>query len=820
MEEQSANVSKDCGADKAETRPNGGDSTHAESNGPSTHSDGDNLTSFRDPNSPAPHSHHSVTSSHKDARGEDATTILSLAATTLDYKPPPWAIVPSIEDHYGLDIIKNGTLVQSIDFAQRKVSSFLVIGRLPCCDIQLDHPSISRYHCILQYGDDLTGHTGRGWHMYDLGSTHGTKLNKQHVPSKRYVRIRVGHVMQFGGSTRIMVLTGPSTDVEKEWEYSPTEMRKLKESQKLEEKLRKEAEKEMLAEKSNDDEGGISWGMEYDEEQAYAQATEGDFDEDREAAYRDDPLKALSHFFDREGFDMNFTFSESGMGHTHKWTCYIELPVDTAAGQSLSASATCSGSKKEAQTMCALNACRTLDMHGVLYRSRNEARKKAKTLAENDFYDSDEDTFFDRTGQIEKSRESRRKRAMEARGESSEVKETYGSLLKKITMSNEEMEQIKRRLEILSGKEEDTKADEGDDELDAFCRHLEKTQSSTDNIETKAEKSHLRQRLVELKHEVERMEKLAKIAKPVALPALKVSTSNTESEHDVKRAAGTISSATMNKLMMMRRSKAAASREKEREREVGMQLPPSSIKEAPFVAEVEEEDEPVPTSSTEVMKPSESKPQPSKLEPEASSDKSQRSEFSPKTSGLDQQISAQIPQPSNCKLQASGVELEAASQKPQSSQRSRLSTDEAVKEVDEMVNSVDEKVMQQKEDTDDQDVPEGCQDGQPLNSAELEVDEMVNSVDEKVMQQKEDTDDQDVPEGCQDGQPLNSAELVVKRRRIRTRAERTSTKASVQAGEYGEGCANRDEEYATWMPPDDQLGDGTTALNAKFAGRY
>ncbi|VDM40481.1 unnamed protein product [Toxocara canis] len=688
----------------------------------------------------------------KDARGEDATTILSLAATTLDYKPPPWAIVPSIEDHYGLDIIKNGTLVQSIDFAQRKVSSFLVIGRLPCCDIQLDHPSISRYHCILQYGDDLTGHTGRGWHMYDLGSTHGTKLNKQHVPSKRYVRIRVGHVMQFGGSTRIMVLTGPSTDVEKEWEYSPTEMRKLKESQKLEEKLRKEAEKEMLAEKSNDDEGGISWGMEYDEEQAYAQATEGDFDEDREAAYRDDPLKALSHFFDREGFDMNFTFSESGMGHTHKWTCYIEFAFTSSP----------------------------VYMHGVLYRSRNEARKKAKTLAENDFYDSDEDTFFDRTGQIEKSRESRRKRAMEARGESSEVKETYGSLLKKITMSNEEMEQIKRRLEILSGKEEDTKADEGDDELDAFCRHLEKTQSSTDNIETKAEKSHLRQRLVELKHEVERMEKLAKIAKPVALPALKVSTSNTESEHDVKRAAGTISSATMNKLMMMRRSKAAASREKEREREVGMQLPPSSIKEAPFVAEVEEEDEPVPTSSTEVMKPSESKPQPSKLEPEASSDKSQRSEFSPKTSGLDQQISAQIPQPSNCKLQASGVELEAASQKPQSSQRSRLSTDEAVKEVDEMVNSVDEKVMQQKEDT----------------------------------------DDQDVPEGCQDGQPLNSAELVVKRRRIRTRAERTSTKASVQAGEYGEGCANRDEEYATWMPPDDQLGDGTTALNAKFAGRY
>lgn len=51
-------------------------------------------------------------------------------------------------------------------------------------------------------------------------------------------------------------------------------------------------------------------------------------------------------------------------------------------------------------------------MHGVLFRSSNEARKKAKNLAENDYYDSDEDTFFDRTGQIEKNREKRRLRAL------------------------------------------------------------------------------------------------------------------------------------------------------------------------------------------------------------------------------------------------------------------------------------------------------------------------------------------------------------------------------------------------------------------------
>ena len=47
--------------------------------------------------------------------------------------------------------------------------------------------------------------------------------------------------------------------------------------------------------------------------------------EDHEAFYREDPKKALAKFFDREGFDMDFTYSESGVNtHNHKWTCSIE----------------------------------------------------------------------------------------------------------------------------------------------------------------------------------------------------------------------------------------------------------------------------------------------------------------------------------------------------------------------------------------------------------------------------------------------------------------------------------------------------------------
>lgn len=53
-----------------------------------------------------------------------------------------------------------------------------------------------------------------------------------------------------------------------------------------------------------------------------------------------------------------------------------------------------------------------------------ESRKrKAKNWEENDFYDSDEDTFLDRTGTIEKKREKRMKAKVP------EKAETYESLV-------------------------------------------------------------------------------------------------------------------------------------------------------------------------------------------------------------------------------------------------------------------------------------------------------------------------------------------------------------------------------------------------------
>lgn len=61
--------------------------------------------------------------------------------------------------------------------------------------------------------------------------------------------------------------------------------------------------------------------------------------------------------------------------------------------------------KRDAQIQCALMACERLEAAGLLRDVLT--RSKRKTYAENDYYDSDEDTFLDRTGQIEEQRKKR-----------------------------------------------------------------------------------------------------------------------------------------------------------------------------------------------------------------------------------------------------------------------------------------------------------------------------------------------------------------------------------------------------------------------------
>lgn len=123
----------------------------------------------------------------------------------LPYTEPPWGSVPGVT--YSFELLKNGAILDTVPLSQR---SYFVVGRLPVCDVSLEHPSISRYHAVIQYrgrgGQEEVVGEERGFYVFDLGSTHGTFVNKSKIPPKTYIRLRVGHVLKFGGSTRLFIL--------------------------------------------------------------------------------------------------------------------------------------------------------------------------------------------------------------------------------------------------------------------------------------------------------------------------------------------------------------------------------------------------------------------------------------------------------------------------------------------------------------------------------------------------------------------------------------------------------------------------------------
>merc|ERR1712228_431535 len=74
---------------------------------------------------------------------------------------------------------------------------FVLFGRnASMSDIKLEHPSISRRHA-------MGGHGSSGnLYVMDLGSSHGTFVNKQRLQKKKREVVRDGYVVKFGASTR------------------------------------------------------------------------------------------------------------------------------------------------------------------------------------------------------------------------------------------------------------------------------------------------------------------------------------------------------------------------------------------------------------------------------------------------------------------------------------------------------------------------------------------------------------------------------------------------------------------------------------------
>ncbi|KAG8431481.1 hypothetical protein GDO86_018577, partial [Hymenochirus boettgeri] len=437
----------------------------------------------------------------------------------IPYKEPPWSGRP--EAPYSLEILKGGSILSIKSLVD---ANWTVFGRLPTCHLSLEHPSVSRYHAVLQYR--LVQGSGPeekpGFYIYDLGSTHGTFLNKQQIQPKTYCRVRVGHVLKFGGSTRLFILQGPEDDQEEESELTVTQ---IKEARRQRESLQRrmmgdddsdeednlEDGKKTPEHKASIEDTGCMWGMGEDalEEENEENPIAVEFQEEREALYLKNPKKALQGFFDREGEELEYEYEERSPG---VWLCKVKLPIDDSSGKQLVAEVVHSGKKKEAVIVCFLEACRMLDMRGLL---RQEAAK-SQNWEDEDYYDSDDDTFLDRTGVVEKKRLDRMKKA----GKIEEKPETYDSLVVKLIAVEKEISEIASQLQTSHPADSQSSAQ---DSLDAFMTEI-KSGSSLDSVSRK--KLHLKS--FELKKEQQRLKGLIKIVKPTKLPDL------SPSAHDPK----------------------------------------------------------------------------------------------------------------------------------------------------------------------------------------------------------------------------------------------------------------------------------------------
>jgi len=447
---------------------------------------------------------------------KSASELKTTQTLALQYLEPSWGGVP--EKPYYLEILKNGTIVETVKLENK---SYFTIGRLPVCDVPFEHPSLSRYHAVLQFKTNPSPEKPVGFYLFDLDSTHGSFHNKKKCFPKTFYRLRVGHMLKFGGSTRTVLLQGPEDDEEEESELSVTELKALaaekaqKKAQEEQDRLKKLEELEAAEEGRQNEElsKGISWGMEDDavDEEKFPDMQKNPFAElaNNEDLYIEDPKKALRNWFEREGYELEFKVEEKGYAQFH---CRIDLPVD---GDPNFAEAQVKGKKKEAVIQAALEACRVLDRLGVLRPSQQtRMERKVKKWEEDDFYDSDEDEFLDRTGDIEE----RRKRRMRMAGVGKDTVETYDTLVQKHEAAEKEIAETETELKKALERRAKAEKKSNENDLDSYLAELKKGAQVDKETVTK-----LKVKIQTLTGEKDRLAKLINIAKPASMPELKTS---------------------------------------------------------------------------------------------------------------------------------------------------------------------------------------------------------------------------------------------------------------------------------------------------------
>lgn len=202
-----------------------------------------------------------------------------------DYVPPSWASEPSKDIE--LEILKGGVVIGRTPLTK----SHHTIGRIAAADFVLEHPSISRSHAILQFGNP-----DGALHIFDNNSTHGTYVNKIKLETKRYHRLNVGDVIRFGESTRLYAVCGPEELMPEEYDSENLKNLRMKLNERTQRKaarLLQNPTTEDAAEDAERDDNNVSWGMREDAVNEDSESGDGsDSDEDLPEYLKTDSAKA------------------------------------------------------------------------------------------------------------------------------------------------------------------------------------------------------------------------------------------------------------------------------------------------------------------------------------------------------------------------------------------------------------------------------------------------------------------------------------------------------------------------------------------------
>ena len=233
------------------------------------------------------------------------------------------------------------------------------------CDLSLEHPSISRFHAVIQFK------RGGGAFVYDLRSTHGTRINKERIPPNSFVHLPTESLVRFGESTRLFIFHG-----------LPTQARAASPNQK---------EIPLMNE--------CSWGMrdEPSLNETGASKDTPQADDQTDAFYMKDPKKFLRDWFDARGLSLEFDVVEEGFGKDKEYRANIRLPMDFGI-EEMSATGT-APRKRDAEVAAAIDACRRLDRLGILRDEDVSQLRRKKMKQALGSSDEDEDVFYNRTGE-------------------------------------------------------------------------------------------------------------------------------------------------------------------------------------------------------------------------------------------------------------------------------------------------------------------------------------------------------------------------------------------------------------------------------------